>query len=72
MDQQALSSTLWSCDRIGCTAKATSYDPSEAPPGWLSIVGGYQDSQGGGPIRLDLCTKHTTAFYKSYSLQEDY
>lgn len=68
MGQQALIGTLWSCDRIGCTAQATSPYADEAPQGWLTIYGTYQDSHGGGPGRLDLCSKHATSFLKVYDI----
>lgn len=71
MGQREMTLTLWSCDRLGCSARAQSYDPTETPQGWLSIVGAYQDSHGGGPARLDLCSKHATAFYNSYQLHRD-
>lgn len=68
MGQQDMTLTIWSCDRIGCNANAQSYDPSETPQGWLSLVGAYQDVHGGGPARLDLCSRHASSFLKNYTI----
>lgn len=56
MAREKLVSTLWRCDYRQCKAATTS---EEVPQGWVSIVGQVQDSHGGGPGYVDLCSKHS-------------